>query len=61
MNDKEHSGLRHKWVGHIYFSSFTTSSREVVILVNKNVNFKILNSVKDKRGCYVIVKRLLYG
>lgn len=26
LNDREHSNLRHKWIGYIYFSYFTTST-----------------------------------
>lgn len=61
LNDEEHAGLRHRWIGQIYFSSFTTSSRGVAIVVNRNLPLKILNSTKDKRGCYIIVRGLLYG
>lgn len=42
-------------------SSFTTSSWGVAIIVNRNLPLKIIKSTKDKRGCYVIVRGLLYG
>lgn len=61
LEDREHLKLTHSWAGQAYFSSFTSSSRGVVILINKNLQFKIITCIKDKYGRFVIVKGLLRG
>lgn len=52
---KENEHLKYSWVGQVYFSSFTTSSRGVVILIHKNLPFQLM-CIKDKYGRFVIYK-----
>ena len=46
--------------GQVYFSSFTTRSRGA-ILIRRTLPFKMVKCLKDKNGCYVIVKGSLQG
>jgi len=60
LSDSEHLNLTHyKWVGQIYFSSFTKSSKGVSILVSKNIPLTVTDSFKDKHGRYIIIKGTL--
>lgn len=59
LDDNEHLKLKYSWVGQVYFSSFTTSSRGVVILIHKNLPFQLKKSIKDKYVRFVIVNGVL--
>lgn len=47
--------------GQVIFSSFTTRSREMAVLMRKNLPFIISDCVKDLKGRYVIIKGTLQG
>uniref|UniRef100_A0A3P9IGB8 exodeoxyribonuclease III n=1 Tax=Oryzias latipes TaxID=8090 RepID=A0A3P9IGB8_ORYLA len=61
LNDNEHLKLKHGWITQVYFSSFTTSSRGVVILMNRSFPFQIETCIKDTYGRYVFIKGVLQG
>lgn len=61
LDDEAHLKLKHNWIGQIFFSSFTTSSRGVAILINKNIPFNAVKSDKDRFGRYVYLNGVLYG
>lgn len=61
LDDEAHLKLKHNWIGQIFFSSFTTSSRGVAILINKNIPFNVVKSDKDRFGRYVYLNGVLYG
>ena len=61
LEDNEHLKLKYSWVGQVYFSSFTTSSRGVVILIHKNLPFQLKKCIKDKYGRFVIINGVLHG
>ena len=61
LEDNEHLKLKYSWVGQVHFSSFTTSSRGVVILIHKNLPFQLKKCIKDKYGRFVIINRVLNG
>lgn len=47
--------IKNEWGYNIYFASYTTNSRGVAILVNNNVEYKLLNIFKDAGGNYVFI------
>lgn len=61
LNDSEHLKLQQGGFGQVYFSSFTSRSRGVAILIQRNLPFKLVDCSKDMTGCYVIVRGILYG
>lgn len=61
LSDAEHLKLQQGGFGQIYFSSFTSRSRGVAILIKRNIPFKIVSCIKDRGGRYVIVEGLLQG
>lgn len=61
LSDIEHEKFKREWIGQIYYSSYTSKSRGVIILMHKNVPFIIEECVKDKQGRYILVKGSLYG
>ena len=48
--------IRAEWGYECCFSSNTSQSRGVAILFNKNFDFKIIQTIKDKDGNFLIVK-----
>ena len=42
--------IRSEWGSGIYFSSFTSNSKGVAILINNNVEYKIMEEIKDING-----------
>lgn len=61
LDDTEHLKLQQGGFGQPCFSSFTSRSRGVAILFQKNLPFKVEQCIKDKNGRYIIVKGELYG
>lgn len=61
LNDLEHQKFRRDWVGQLYYSSFSSKKRGVIILIHKNLPFQLQTSYSDKEGRTVIIKGLLYG
>lgn len=61
LNDQEHLKLQRGGFVQVFFSSFTSRSRGVAILVKKNLQFSVLDCVNDKSGRYVIVKGVIQG
>lgn len=61
LDDKEHLKLQQGGFDQLFFSSFTSRSRGVAILFQKNLPFKAMHCIKDKTGRYIIVKGELYG
>lgn len=46
LKDIEHEKLKRDWVGQVFFSSFTSNSREVCILINKRLPFTLGSLVR---------------
>lgn len=61
LKDQGHLKLQRDWAGQTFFSSYTSNSGGVCILINKNLPFKLESCVKDSSGQYIIIKGLLYG
>ena len=45
----------------VFFSSFTNSSREVMILINNNFEFKVEGVKTDKNGNYILLDITIQG
>lgn len=61
LKDAEHVKLKREWVGQVFFSSFTSNSRGVCILIHKSLPFKAETCIQDVGGRYIIVKGVLFG
>ncbi len=61
LDDTEHLKLQQGPFGQVFFSSFTTRSRGVAVLIRKNLPFIISDCVKDLNGRYVKIKGILQG
>ena len=61
LNDEEHLKLQQCGFDQVYFSSFTTKSRGVAILIRKNLPLKVSKCVKDKNGRFVLISASLHG
>lgn len=55
LTDLEHMKLRRDWVGHVFYSSFSSKARGVALLVNKNLRFKLNSIETDKCGRLVLI------
>lgn len=61
LNDEEHLKLQQCGFDQVYFSSFTTKSRGVAILIRKNLPVKVSKCIKDKYGRFVLITASLHG
>lgn len=59
LTDAEHCKLGKQWQGQIYYSSFTSQARGVVILLRKGIPFQLEHLERDKGGRYVLVRGFL--
>ena len=55
LSDMDHEKLGKQWQGQIFYSSFTSQSRGVVILIRKGIPFQAEQVEKDRGGRYVMV------
>ena len=61
LTDVQSMNMKLKWVGQIFFSPGTGTSRGVCILIAKNIPFKLSLSIIDKDGRYIIITGFLYN
>lgn len=61
LNNEEHLKLQQCGFDQVYFSSFTSKSRGVAILIRKNLPIKVSKCIKDKHGRFVLISASLYG
>lgn len=59
LNEEESAKLKREWVGQVYYSAFSTRKRGVIILVRKNIDFRVLKQITDKEGRWVILDAML--
>uniref|UniRef100_A0A3B4VKF1 exodeoxyribonuclease III n=1 Tax=Seriola dumerili TaxID=41447 RepID=A0A3B4VKF1_SERDU len=57
----DHMKLRKPWVGQLYHSQFNTKARGTAILICKNVQFSLKESISDPQGRFVIVTGSLFN
>lgn len=51
---QEHEKLKRKNKSQIYFSSYNSSQKGVVMIIKPHVNFEMENCFTDKEGRYVL-------
>lgn len=56
MSEEDHCKLVRQWSGQIFFSSYSSHSRGVAIMINRRVPFVFESMVKDNYGRYIILK-----
>ena len=61
LDEEESLKLKRDWVGQVYFSTFNSRKRGVVILVKRNLDFQVFKHYADKDGRWVILDAALYG
>ncbi len=61
LNDVEHRKYLRERVGQVYFSSYSSNKKGVIILIHKNLPFTVTDSYKDIDGRVVLVKGVLCG
>lgn len=52
--------LKANWIGHTYYSSFTSKARGMAIIIRKGIPFILKNTISDKEGRYTIVTGEIY-
>uniref|UniRef100_A0A3B5KZT9 exodeoxyribonuclease III n=1 Tax=Xiphophorus couchianus TaxID=32473 RepID=A0A3B5KZT9_9TELE len=55
LTDIEHLKLRRDWVGHVFYSSFSSKARGVALLINKNLTFRLNYMENDGFGRFILV------
>lgn len=50
LKDIKHIKLKREWMGQVFFSSFTSNSRGVCILIHKSLPFKVEKCFRDEGG-----------
>uniref|UniRef100_A0A3Q1EB90 exodeoxyribonuclease III n=1 Tax=Acanthochromis polyacanthus TaxID=80966 RepID=A0A3Q1EB90_9TELE len=61
LSDLENIKLRRGWVGQVFYSSFSSLSRGIAILIHKKLPFTLEEVIKDDGGRYVIISGFLFG
>lgn len=61
LQDKEHLKLKREWVGQVFFSSYSSNSRGVAILIHRATPFSLLACKKDTEGRFVLIHGTIYG
>ena len=56
FSPENESRIRNEWGLDVHFSSFSSNSRGVAILFNNNIQYMILDVVKDINGNFLILK-----
>ena len=61
LNDVQSMNMKQIWVGQVFSSPGTGTSRGVCFLIAKNIPFKLSQSIIDKEGRYIIITGFLYN
>ncbi len=56
LNDEEHRKYLREWIGLVYFSSYSSNTKGVIILIHEKLPFAVTDSYKDTDGRVVLVK-----
>lgn len=54
-------GLKGRWIGQLYHSTFSSKARGTAILIHKGIPFKHKSTIADKEGRYIIISGELYS
>ena len=61
LNEDESVKFKRDWVGQVYFRAYSNRKRGVIILVRKNIDFRVLKHYSHQEGRWVIVDAVLEG
>ena len=61
LDTTESKKLQRDWVGQIFYSTFSSSKRGVIILIRKTVNIKVYDQKSDTEGRWVAIDVDLMG
>lgn len=60
-NETEALKMKRRWVEKLFHNSVSSKSRGVMILINKKLNFVLLQEYKDTEGRIIFLQRLVNG
>lgn len=55
IRPSEQVRLKCNWAGHIFQSAFSSKARGVAIIIKKNIPFRLINTISDVNGRFLIV------
>ncbi|XDV45294.1 hypothetical protein PO909_013414 [Leuciscus waleckii] len=61
LDKQEHLKLKQGGYNQVYFSSFSSKSRGVAVLISKNIPLNVVKLIEDDRGRFVIINGTLFG
>ena len=61
LNDDESVKLKRDWVGQVYFNTYSSWKRGVIILDRKNIDIRVLKHYSHQEGRWVILDAVLEG
>lgn len=61
LDKQEHLKLKQGGYNQVFFSSFSSKSRGVAVLISKNIPLNVVKLIEDDRGRFVIINGTLFG
>lgn len=61
LEKKDSMLFQREWVGKVFYSAGSSSQRGVAILIQKNLNIKILDQQSDEEGRWIAIDAELFG
>lgn len=61
LGEEESLKLKRDWVGQVYYSTFSSRKRGMVILIKKNLDIQVLKHYTDQEGRWVVLDACLEG
>lgn len=61
LEEDEAKKFKRDWVGHVYYSSFSSKRNGVLILIHKRLNFSMLKEYKDGNGRIICIEVNING
>lgn len=61
LEEDEAKKFKRDWVGHVYYSSFSSQRNGVLILIHKRLNFSMLKEYKDGNGRIICIEANING
>ncbi len=61
LNEAESVKLKRDWVGQVYYSTYSSRKRGVIILIRRNINFQLIKQYVHREGRWVILDAVMEG
>lgn len=61
LDKREHLKLKQGGYNQVYFSSISSKSRGVAVLISKDIPLNVVKLIEDDRGHFVIINGTLFG